>query len=179
MFILASVGKPLFTCFGGGDDTGSLNEGVGQGGFPVVDCDNIGQSKRRDIKSERTCVPWAITDIFLMFAGLSMSARILNHVSHPPTQAKFATHHMHTSSTVKLYEAIVLAISRTIDACSDFEQPQYQTRPDTSLEQGGPMVTLFARESGMDLLDHLNGVLYEKLLLFFFSGSTPLCRTEG
>ena len=41
------------------------------------------------------------------------------------------------------------------------------------------MVIIFARESGMDLLDHLRGVLYEKLLLFFFSGSTPRCRTEG
>ena len=41
------------------------------------------------------------------------------------------------------------------------------------------MVTISARESGMDLLDHLRGVLYEKLLLFFFSGSTPRCRTEG
>lgn len=86
---------------------------------------------------------------------------------------------MHTSSTVKLYEAIQLAIFRTIDACSDLEEPQYQTRPDTSLEQGGLMVIIFARESGMDLLDHLRGVLYEKLLLFFFSGSTPRCRTEG
>ncbi len=99
-----------------------------------------------------------------------MSARILNHVSHPPTQAEFATHQMHTSSTVKLYEAIVLAISRTIDACSDFEQPQYQTRPDTSLEKGDFMVTLFAPVIGMYLLDHLNGVLYEKLLLFFSLG---------
>ena len=77
---------------------------------------------------------------------------------------------MHTSSTVKLYEAIQLAIFRTIDACSDLEEPQYQTRPDTSLEQGGLMVTIFARESGMDLLDHLRGVSYEKLLLFFSLG---------
>lgn len=38
---------------------------------------------------------------------------------------------------------------------------------------------LFARVSGMGLLDHLCGVLLEKLLLFFFSGPIPLCRTEG
>lgn len=41
------------------------------------------------------------------------------------------------------------------------------------------MLAIFARNSGMDLLNHLRGVLYEKLLLFFFSGSTPRCRTEG
>ena len=122
------------------------------------------------MRYERTCVPWAITDIFRMFAGLSMSARILNHVSLAPNHTYFATHQMHTSSTVKLYEVIQLAIFRTIDACSDFEQPQYQTRLNTSLEQGGLIVTMFFPECRMDLLDHLRGVLFGKLLAFFSLG---------
>ena len=97
-----------------------------------------------------------------------MSARIFNQVSRTPTQTESVTHQKHTSSMVKLYEAIQLAIFRTIDTYSDFEQLQYQTRPNTSPGQGGLMVTIFARECGMDLLDHLRGVWYEKLLLFFF-----------
>ena len=77
-----------------------------------------------------------------MFAGLSMSERILNHVSLASNQTDFATHQKHTSSTVKLYEVIQLAIFRTIDTCSDFEQPQDQTRLNTSLEQRGFIVTM-------------------------------------
>ena len=63
-----------------------------------------------------------------------MSARILNHVSRSPTQTEFATYQMHTSSTVKLYEAIQSAIFQTLDAYSDLGQPQYQTKHDTGLE---------------------------------------------
>ena len=68
-----------------------------------------------------------------------MSARILNLVSHLPTETEFTTHQMHTSSTVKLYEAILLAISRTANARSGSQQPQHQIGLDTSLEQGGIM----------------------------------------
>ena len=57
LFILTSVGKPLFTCFGGRNNTGSLNEGVGQSGFPMVDYDGIGSEQAEGYEAERTCVP--------------------------------------------------------------------------------------------------------------------------
>lgn len=39
-------------------------------------------SKELDKEGEDIGSPWAMTDIFRMFAGLSMSARILRAVSH-------------------------------------------------------------------------------------------------
>ncbi len=130
------------------------------------------------MRYERTCVPWAITDIFRMFAGLSMSARILNHVSRTPTQTEFATHSMHTSSTVKLNEAIQLAIFRTIDACSDFEQPQYQTRSNTGLEQGGLMVTILLENLGWTYLT-IFAVFCTKSFCSFFVWVYPALQDRG
>lgn len=40
-------------------------------------------SNELDKEGEKVGSPWAMTDIFRIFAGLSMSARILGAVSHP------------------------------------------------------------------------------------------------
>ncbi len=83
LLVLASIRKSLFSSFGGGDDTCALDKGVGKGGFSVIDYQDKWSMNSRTKKCESVGSPWAITDIFRIFAGLSMSARILRTVSSP------------------------------------------------------------------------------------------------
>lgn len=41
LFVLSCICIPRFTSFGIGDDTGFRDEGVGEGGLSVVDCDGV------------------------------------------------------------------------------------------------------------------------------------------
>lgn len=107
-----------------------------------------------------------------------MSARIFNQVSRTPTQTESATHQMHTSSMVKLYEAIQLAIFRTIDTYSDFEQLQYQTRPNTSPGQGGLMLTILLESVGWTYLT-IFAVFGTKSFCYFFFWVYPALQDRG
>ena len=62
-----------FSCFCGGNNTGPLDQGIGQGGFSVIDYD-FGQLQRR-LRQRISDEPWAMTDMLRIFAGLSINYR--------------------------------------------------------------------------------------------------------
>jgi hypothetical protein len=63
---------------GGGDNTSALDEGVGEGGLAVVDYSGVRQPSVPAFSLGRGSkrLPWAMTDMLRMFAGLSMRPRI-------------------------------------------------------------------------------------------------------
>jgi hypothetical protein len=71
LFVGTRVRKTLLSRLGSRDDTGTLDERVGQGGLSMVD---FGVSARLERCSR--ALPCAMTDMFRTFAALSMSARI-------------------------------------------------------------------------------------------------------
>ena len=74
LFVFSCVRKPHVSSIRTRDDTGLRDEGVGEGGLAMVDCDftsedNITGGSIRN-------VPWAITLMLRMLVGTSMRARM-------------------------------------------------------------------------------------------------------
>jgi hypothetical protein len=78
LLVSAGVGETSLTSLGSRDNTGTLDERVGEGGLSVIDCGGVRQpSIQPDTAGlPRERLPWAMTDMFLMFLGSSMRPRI-------------------------------------------------------------------------------------------------------
>jgi hypothetical protein len=78
LLVGTSIGETGGTGVGGRDNTSTLDERVGEGGLAVVDCGGVGQLSSPCIRWKLHCcsLPWAMTDMLRMFAGLSMRPRI-------------------------------------------------------------------------------------------------------
>jgi hypothetical protein len=71
LFIGTGIGEALLSSLGSRDDTGTLDERVGQSGLSMVDWELSARLSRCQAYS-----PCAMTDMFRTLAALSMSARI-------------------------------------------------------------------------------------------------------
>lgn len=72
LLILTSIGETSLTSLGGRDDTGTLHKRVGKSGFPVIDCWRV-LAVIPPAAGSDVSLPCAMTDMFLMFAGRSIS----------------------------------------------------------------------------------------------------------
>jgi hypothetical protein len=85
LLVCSRIRKPSFSGFRRRDDTGALDEGVGEGGLSVIDC-KLCQSCVRVVRgSRRDHVPWAMTDMLRMFSALSISSRICCRRQYGPS----------------------------------------------------------------------------------------------
>jgi hypothetical protein len=77
LLVGTGIGETRGTGVGSRDNTGTLDERVGKGRLAVIDCGGVGQlSVLAGLKVFWRSLPWAMTDMLRMFAGLSMRARI-------------------------------------------------------------------------------------------------------